>query len=262
MKTRTLLLVGHGSSFNRDSSAPIYAHAARIRARRVFDDVRVAFWKEPPWICDALDRIETDDVCVVPMFLADGYFTHIIVPRELGVSRQAHICPPVGAHPCMADLVLERAGMVVVDRRHTALVVIGHGTERSATSSGTVLRVTRQLRERCEYQTVECGFLDQAPRIEDVVTNIRAPNVILVPFFMAEGYHTRETIPQMLSLGGERTYRAGQVIHYTRAVGTLPGVAVAAVDQASWRYNSQRMETAGAECVSAPIAMRCAPASA
>lgn len=230
MKTKALLLVGHGSSFNRDSSAPVYQHAARIRDQRIFDEVHVAFWKERPWIRNALSRIESDDVHVVPMFMAEGYFTREVVPRELGASRSVHLCLPVGTHPRMAQLVLKRAASLRAEQHETALVVIGHGTDRSTTSSETVYRVTRELRERSEFQSVACGFLDQAPRIEEVVSRSDAGNVVLVPFFIAEGYHTRETIPNVLSLDGERTERGGRVLWCTPAVGTMPEVAWAAVD--------------------------------
>ncbi|MGH7446345.1 MAG: CbiX/SirB N-terminal domain-containing protein, partial [Longimicrobiales bacterium] len=73
--SRVLLLVGHGSAHDRYSSAPVYAHARRIRHRRLFDEVHVAFWKEPPFLCDALRLIDAADVFVVPMFLAEGYYT-------------------------------------------------------------------------------------------------------------------------------------------------------------------------------------------
>ena len=227
--TRALLLVGHGSSLTRDASAPVYEHAARIRKRRHFDEVHVAFWKEPPWICDALGLIACDDVYVVPMFLAEGYFTRRVVPRELGPTRPAHLCPALGAHPCMARLVAKRAASVPVPRRQTALVVVGHGTERIATSSDTVRRVTRELRERSGFARVACGFLDEQPRIESVVNDIDAAHVVLVPFFMGEGYHTRTTIPGVLGLEGARTTRGGRVLWYTKPVGTLPEVAMAAV---------------------------------
>ena len=63
-------------------------------------------------------RAET--VCVVPNFISEGYFTRTVIPRELGarrrrVTRRADVgqdwvyCPPVGNHPAMTDLLLQRA---------------------------------------------------------------------------------------------------------------------------------------------------------
>ena len=41
-----LLLLGHGSHFNADSSAAIHSHADRIRSSGAFAEVRVGFWVE------------------------------------------------------------------------------------------------------------------------------------------------------------------------------------------------------------------------
>src|SRR5262245_8614056 len=225
MSTKAILLVGHGSSFSRESSAPVYQHAAWIRDQKLYDDLHVAFWKEPPWIRDSLALIRTDEIHVVPRFMADGYFVREIVPRELGNGRPVRLCPPVGAHACMPDLVLKRADTANADRKRSTLVVVGHGTERSSTSSAIVRQITLELRERSGYGQVACGFLDQDPHIEDVVEQQDSEHIVLVPFFMADGWHVRESIPR--SMIGSR-----QSISYTRAVGTLTEVAWAAVDLA------------------------------
>ena len=79
-----LLLVGHGSHLNGNSSAPVFAHADRLRAMRRFDEVRVAFWKEEPQLSRGLDGFDADDVTVVPVFISAGYFTNEVIPREMG----------------------------------------------------------------------------------------------------------------------------------------------------------------------------------
>src|SRR5207249_7888608 len=81
-----LLIVGHGSTVNPDSSAPTLAHAAEIRRRNIFADVQCAFWKEEPSLRDAIFLFDPDTikyVCVVPNFISEGYFTQIVIPREL-----------------------------------------------------------------------------------------------------------------------------------------------------------------------------------
>jgi sirohydrochlorin cobaltochelatase len=242
--TQSLLLVGHGSSVDGDASAPVYAHAARIRAQRCFDEVRVAFWKEEPKLRDAWRTARNERVFVVPMFLAEGYYTREVVPRELGLRgsitrtgmRVIHYCTPVGAHPRMAQLVFRRARETAqlsrTERRGAALIVIGHGTERSATSSATVYRITRRLRATSEFASVRCGFLDQEPRIDRIVAETDARQLVLVPFLLAEGWHTRKTIPDVLGLDGKCTVRGGRVLWYAPPVGTLPEVAMLAVASA------------------------------
>jgi sirohydrochlorin cobaltochelatase len=49
--------------------------------------------------------------------------------------------------------------------------------------------------------------------------------VILIPVFIAEGWHTRETIPQDLGLTGEVTAREDRTIFYGAPVGTHPSMA-------------------------------------
>src|SRR5205823_8262657 len=81
-----LLIVGHGSTVNPDSSAPSLAHAAEIRRRNLFADVAYAFWKEEPSLRDALFLFQEPkirEVYVVPNFISEGYFTEIVIPREL-----------------------------------------------------------------------------------------------------------------------------------------------------------------------------------
>lgn len=258
---QALLLVGHGSRHSADSSAPVYAHAERIRRRRVFDEVRTAFWKEAPFLGCALDLVESDDVFVVPMFLAEGYYTREVVPRELGIqgslrqvpairgrnvgltqrgSQRVRYCLPVGAHPRMEELVLQRAiqagPLSRTEQGRATLVVVGHGTPRSAMSGSTVWDVTAHLRKRSAFGAVDCGFLDQAPRIADVVDRVHragSGDTVLVPYFMAEGWHTRDTVPRSLGLTGRCTHRNGRTLWYAPAVGTLPEVAELVVDLAA-----------------------------
>lgn len=134
-----------------------------------------------------------------------------------------------GTHPQMADLVLRRAistcRLTAEARRSVALVVIGHGTERNATSGDTVYRLVAALRARNEFGAVHGGFLDEEPRIGSMLASLGSASVVLVPFLIAEGWHSKTTIPQELELQGTHTTRGGMSIWYTPPVGTLPEVA-------------------------------------
>jgi sirohydrochlorin cobaltochelatase len=243
-RSQALLLIGHGARDSPDSGAPVRAHAARISRLRVFDEVHTAFWKEAPSIRGSLSRISAADVFVVPVLLADGYFARQVVPRELAVAcgpnprgaRTVHYCPPVGTHPGMDALVMRRARQAGplsrADRRRGALLVVGHGTERDPRSGDVVRAIVRRLRRSHTYGQVELAFLDEDPRLGDVVAGIDAPDLVLVPFLAAEGRHTGETIPRDLRLAGPRTERNGRVLWYAKPVGTLPEVADLAVELA------------------------------
>jgi sirohydrochlorin cobaltochelatase len=241
---QALILVGHGSHLSPDSSAPVYAHAERIRASGCFDEVLEAFWKEEPSLRHALNLVASEEVFVVPLFLAEGYFTRGVVPRELGLGevesagggRRVHYCQAVGAHRSMERMILARAletcSLSPAERRDAALVLIGHGTDRSPTSGDTVYSLVEALRTGGEFGRVECGFLDEEPQIGDVVEAIDLPSLVLVPFFVADGWHTRSTIPADLGLTGPLTERDGRTLWYTPPVGTLPEMAETILDVA------------------------------
>jgi sirohydrochlorin cobaltochelatase len=88
---RALIIVGHGSHLNEDSSLPVYEHAARIRETGEFDEVVECFWKEEPSMRHVLDTVESDEVFVVPAFISEGYFTQQVIPRELGLDGEVTV---------------------------------------------------------------------------------------------------------------------------------------------------------------------------
>src|SRR5450755_1821261 len=116
-----LLIVGHGSTVNPDSSAPSLAHAAEIRRRVIFAEVACCFWKEEPSLRDARFFFQDgaiEEVFVVPNFISEGYFTQTVIPRELdldgrltsrGNDQVWNYCEPVGNHPMMTELLMQRA---------------------------------------------------------------------------------------------------------------------------------------------------------
>jgi sirohydrochlorin cobaltochelatase len=79
----SLIIVGHGSTVNPDSSTPTFVHADAIRQKGLFADVLCAFWKEEPSLREVLRMVETEEVYVVPHFISEGYFTQKVIPREM-----------------------------------------------------------------------------------------------------------------------------------------------------------------------------------
>ena len=82
-KNYALLIVGHGSTENPDSSAPTHLLVDSLREREIFAEVHAAFWKEDASMREALAMIDATTVFVVPMFISEGYFTTEVIPREL-----------------------------------------------------------------------------------------------------------------------------------------------------------------------------------
>jgi sirohydrochlorin cobaltochelatase len=250
-----LLIVGHGSTVNADSSAPTWAQAAEIRRGDIFDRVECAFWKEEPSLRDAMFLFapqEIDEVSVVPNFISEGYFTQTVIPRELELTSSSthrssgqvwHYCPPVGSHPAMGDLLLQRAEEIApqIDPAQTTLLIVGHGTDLNENSAVAAKREVEKLRALNRYAAVLNAYMEEAPLISDWMTLTSTPNVVVVPFFIADGLHSYEDIPQLLGITAKNSAGAhdksedvfrnnphtlnGRKLFYAPSIGTDPRLA-------------------------------------
>ena len=245
-----LVIAGHGSLKNPDSSRPAVAHAHRIRSLGLFDEVRTTFWKEEPAFRDVLRTVECDRITVVPLFMASGYFVDRILPREmrlttgtnLDVDADVRVSKPVGTHPAMRDVILHRAETAVRAHEHDAelaLVVVGHGTERHEESGTSTYAHVERLRALNRFSAVHALFMDESPNIAAIETHVAADAVVIVPLFVADGYHTQEDIPRILQLEStpdeqiqQPSLVNGQQRWYTEAVGTDPRMVTVILERA------------------------------
>jgi sirohydrochlorin cobaltochelatase len=265
---QALVIVAHGSHLNPDSSAPTYAHADTIRSVGAFDEVRTGFWKEEPSLREVLRTVESEEVYVVPLFVSEGYFTEQVIPRELRLSdwdvsawdsdgldatsatltaadtgQTVHYCGPVGTHESMTDVVVRRAETVTGDPDvgpGFGLAVVGHGTERNANSAKAIHYHADRVRESGRFDEVQALFMDEEPEVDDVTDYFESEDVVVVPLFIADGFHTQEDIPEDMGLTDD--YRTGydvpavvdgHRIWYAGAVGTEPLLADVVLERAA-----------------------------
>jgi sirohydrochlorin cobaltochelatase len=216
LRDAALLLVGHGSTLNADSSAPTYQHAEEIRRRKLFAEVHVAFWKEEPNFRQALRQTNRQQVYVVPNFISSGYFTEQIIPRELGLTepvthteaQDIFYCAPVGLHASMTEALLQRAKQVVEKSdeaipepaKTACLFICGHGTSFNDNSTKIIQEQAAAIRSRGLYADCQPVLMEQAPFVKDWRTLTNCPDVIVVPFFISDGLHSYEDIPVLLGL--------------------------------------------------------------
>jgi sirohydrochlorin cobaltochelatase len=271
------LIVGHGSTVNPDSSAPTLAHATEIRHRKVFAEVGCAFWKEEPSLRDALFLFDPEsirEVYVVPNFISEGYFTQTVIPRELELNGQItkrpsgqiwKYCEPVGNHPMMTDLLLQRARQVArsVDALQTTLLIVAHGTDLNENSAVAAKREAEKIRTLGKYAAVLNAYMEEPPLVSDWQKLTGTPNVVVVPFFISDGLHSYEDIPRLLGipschpkplgsltgslgsardgveLSGREVFRRnpynsdGRSLFYAPSIGTDPGFADIIIEQAA-----------------------------
>ena len=259
-----LLIVGHGSTVNPDSSAPTLAHAAEIRRRNIFGDVACGFWKEEPSLRDAIflfDPNEINNVYVVPNFISEGYFTQIVIPRELElngrVTKRAsgqtwNYGEPVGNHSLMTALLVQRARDIApgIPENETSLLIVAHGTDLNENSAVAAKREAGKIRALGRYANVLNVYMEEFPLVSDWKVLTSTPNVVVVPFFISDGLHSYEDIPVLLGIvdegstssagrKGEEVFQRGpykidnRSLFYASSIGTDPQVADIIVEQAT-----------------------------
>ena len=253
-----LVVLGHGSTKNDDSSAPVYQHAAELRRRKVFADVREAFWKQEPQVQAVLAGLSQPRIFIAPLFISEGYFSSHVIPAALGFpagqskletqNATLFFCQPIGTHDSMTGVLLARAREVAGQfpfprapkTRDTTLFIAGHGTEQNENSRKAIERQVELIRALDEYAGVHAVFMEEEPRIEKCYELARTKNIIVVPFFISDGLHAREDIPVLLGeperfvkerlANGQPTWRNpternGKFVWYAAAVGTESHIA-------------------------------------
>jgi sirohydrochlorin cobaltochelatase len=250
-----LVIVGHGTTANPDSSAPTRAHADEIRQRGLFGEVVCAFLREEPNLVQALDALRSKEVYLVPHFISEGYFTRRVIPRLLGLEgditrRGGHLikyCKPAGSHPRMTELLLRRAAETAPDAppENTSLVIAGHGTRRDKNSSLAAKWQVKKIAALNRYGEVMAAFMEEEPLISRWPEFATRPHVVVVPFFIADGLHSYQDIPVLLGIEPERTDAAsrrevfrrnphhlhGRKLYYAGAIGAEPLFAEVLLEQ-------------------------------
>ncbi len=251
-----LLIVGHGSTENPDSSTPYFDHAAEIRKRGLFAEVHVCFWKEEPSMREALFMIDAPEVYIVPDFISEGYFTQDVIPRELQLDgpttvrdgKTLHYCLPVGVHRSMTDLILRRAKEVApqAEPSNTTLIITGHGTGLNENSTKAIRdQVDLIAASGAGYALVTDAYMEEQPFIAEWDKMSDTENTVVVPFFISDGLHSYQDIPVLLGIEAEvgpaasqtEVFRKnphhlrGKTLYYSSAIGTEPLLADVILDQ-------------------------------
>jgi len=254
-----IVVLGHGTELNENSAAPVFQHAAELRRRKIFREVREAFWKQAPQIKKVLTEISAARIFIAPLFISEGYFSSQIIPKALGFgfpenlklkteSSEIFYCKPVGSHESMTKVILSRAAEVVKQfpfprlpkNSDLTLFIAGHGTEKNENSRKAIERQVELIRAQKIYADVHALFLEENPRIPDCHSLAKTKHIVIVPFFISDGLHTQEDIPVLLGeakriveqriANGQPAWRNptekhGKLVWYSPAVGTEPGIA-------------------------------------
>ena len=205
---------------------------------------------------EVYESLESDVIYIVPNFISEGYFCQQVLPRELRLTgpttqrdgKTIHYCDPVGIHPNMTRLLLQRADEVApkVPRAETSLIIVGHGTNLNENSTKAIQDQVRLIREGgYGFAEVIDTYMEEAPFVADWHKLTTAANVVVVPFFIADGLHSFQDIPVLLGMEQETGKALSQMdvfrhnpielqgrhVYYSSAIGTERLMAEVILDQ-------------------------------
>ncbi|MBZ0299019.1 MAG: hypothetical protein K8J31_04725 [Anaerolineae bacterium] len=229
-----LILAGHGSHISPDTAGLVWSYVDQLRAWGVADEIAACFWKEAPGFRQVLNTVESDQIVIVPVFTARGYFSTRVIPAEMNLagpvtqrgSRTITYASTIGEHPYLRQIIRQRVEDTLaahrLDPALVAVAVIGHGTRRNPESRAATQQQTESLRQLNRVAEVVDVYLDDIPEIASVYTRTQSPVIIAVPFFLAPGSHVTIDVPH--ALGIDRAHRPalshGRQVYYTPPVGT------------------------------------------
>jgi len=208
-----VILVGHGSARHPESAEPIHALAEALKARMPATEVAAVFMKQAPHLDQALDLVAAERVVVVPVFAGKGYYTDVLIPREMGLDgpitrrqgreilyTEAAGCDPriPGLMACRADGVVRSAG---IDPTSASLLLIAHGSARPGGSGETPKAIAAAIAAMNHFAETKLAFLEQAPYARDWPQLLTGTGeVVVLPLLVAQGMHASQDIPPLFGL--------------------------------------------------------------
>ena len=249
-KDTALILAGHGSTKNKDSSRHTRETAKRLQRRGIFKEVRAGFWKETPSFQEVFHGLEAKEAIVVPWFLTRGYFVEKVLSEQFASPPiPCRIVEPLGSRMEILDLVRARAERLFRRRikmkikikkwvsrvlgigskggdgvrlEETSLLLASHGTPLHKGSRVAADTLAEEL-GKDGYRVSRAMFLEEEPKIADW-RQVAAPEgpVMVLPHFLAGGLHGSEDVPGLLGIphGREGWHRVdGRWIGYGAPIG-------------------------------------------
>jgi len=168
----------------------------------IFHSVHCGFLKEMPLIEECLDFVEAEKVIILPVFLAEGYYTKKVIPEKLGLDKRSGdftYLKPLGLDSFIQKIIIEQAKRAMGEwtERETSLVLLGHGSTKSKTSKDTLLEHIEGLKKQTGFTQITDLWLEEPPFIKDWREVVTQKNVLFIPYLIADGQHGGWDIPDL-----------------------------------------------------------------
>jgi sirohydrochlorin ferrochelatase len=218
-----LLVVAHGDGGADPRDETVRRLAERL-AKRLDRPVDWATLKRPDSFEAAHTRLgaAAERVVVYPLFMANGYFVRVKLPKLLGESGfgDTEILPVFGLDLRLVDLVEHRLRSVASmqggrEPKDLRIALIAHGSASGDAGSRLASEaIAADLGYRLDT-TLHLGFIEEAPFFHEV---IGAGAEIVVGLFVSAGTHALDDVAALVA-------KTPTVRHHVATVGDDAGVA-------------------------------------
>ena len=205
---KALLVAAHGDGDSSLANLEIRSLTERAAKLLGVQEWIAAFHRGEPGYTTALDSLRAEEVVVVPLMAAAGYYCQTVLPREIAKARSFStkstlIAGPVGTSRSFRKLALKRVSDLLITSGYnphdSGLMVVGHGTRRHPESRVSTEEMTRELRAQFQFKRVSAAFLDEEPGPAEALEQWRRADInqgIILPFLIASGTHSLVDIPK------------------------------------------------------------------
>ena len=203
-----LLIAAHGERGGARRDESIIRLVEKLAACNVACQVGYGLIKGEPSIGVALNSLLTCEIIVYPMFLADGYFAHTVLPqllKEYGSKREGvsiRVLPSLGLDPALAELVTVKAAFAIqasgFSREKTTLVFLAHGSKKNAASRIATEDLANRARHYGLVHDVRVAFLDESPSLIELASEVTGP-IVVVGLFAGNGLHGADDMSRLIS---------------------------------------------------------------
>lgn len=208
---KSLVLAAHGCRKNPSVNAKIRSLACQIGNRVPFGEVVAAFHQGEPGFSEAIQNVSSRHCVVVPLMTSEGYYANEVIPRAINLAKlkrndlSIELTPPIGMLSNVPIVIANRINELVtrfaLSPLATSALIVGHGTKRNPNSRNSTFRLVRQLGEQAlKLKSIKAAFIDDEPQLDSVARQSNSQSLLVIPFLISDGPHSRVDIPKALGL--------------------------------------------------------------
>jgi sirohydrochlorin cobaltochelatase len=193
-----LLLAAHGERRADADNGGVVRLARSLADKGFAAEVAFGFIKDSPTVDEAIGALSSRDVIVYPLFLSDGYFTRVALPRLVEEARHQdagrviRTLLPLGLEPALADVIADESVAAAHSRTNlpaeTSIVLLAHGSKKDQASRVAAERLAGHIRQRQSFCDTRIALLEESPSLTEAIEGMSGP-IVVVGLFAGEGMH-------------------------------------------------------------------------